>query len=383
MAANLISVTLQKSITTDEIVLIPSAYYHWVDPSVNLIGQHPPLIKLLAGLPLLFLQPNEWKPETIDPARTSDQHEWGYVMHFWQDNRPNFELISFWSRLPMIALTLALGVLVFVFARDLFGPRAAVLAVSVFALEPTILAHGRIVQTDIPAAFGLLLTVYALWRYIRAPGWKNACFLGIAGATALLAKYSMLVVIPAIFVTLSVLFFLWAPRRKGVIRDVALTALLLVVTINAAYFFHNRTLTPGDLKWIVDVFPESASWFVTLVRLADGYADRPHHGDLLATASRTGRSSRRPFGNVSQPRLVVLFSGRLFSQDHHSVSPAFGSFPCLERVSCDSQPRAALAHSPPSIRSLHSFAPGEPDRYRRPVLSSSLRVSRDPFRRAS
>src|SRR5436190_11179390 len=32
-------------------------------------------IKLLAGLPLLFLQPNEWKPETTDPAgRRSEEH---------------------------------------------------------------------------------------------------------------------------------------------------------------------------------------------------------------------------------------------------------------------------------------------------------------------
>src|SRR5438067_7909811 len=162
MAVNLLSVLSRKSITTDEIVLIPSAYYHWVDNDVHLIGQHPPLCKLLAGLPLLFLQPNEWKPERTDPAGRSDQHEWNYVSHFWRDNAAIFEQISFWARLPMIALTLGLGVIVFVFTRDLFGPRAAVLAVALFALEATILAHGRVVQTDVPAAFGLLVTVLAL-----------------------------------------------------------------------------------------------------------------------------------------------------------------------------------------------------------------------------
>src|SRR5204863_649391 len=143
MAVNLISVLARKSITTDEIVLIPSAYYHWVDNDIHLIGQHPPLCKLLAGLPLLVLQPNEWKPEKIDPAGPPDQHEWRYVEHFWQDNREKFEAISFWSRIPMIALTLALGALVFVFTRDLLDSRVATLAVALFALEPTILAHGR------------------------------------------------------------------------------------------------------------------------------------------------------------------------------------------------------------------------------------------------
>ena len=52
----------------------------------------------------------------------------------------------------MVALTLLLGVVIFVFARKLFGPRAALFAVLLFNLEPTVLAHGRIVQTDVPAA---------------------------------------------------------------------------------------------------------------------------------------------------------------------------------------------------------------------------------------
>jgi hypothetical protein len=267
MGANLFSVLTRKSVTTDEIVLIPAAYYHYVDHNVNLIGQHPPLCKLLAGLPLLFLQPNEWKPEKVDPAGRPDQNEWDYVLHFWRDNRPQFEAICFWSRTGMISLTLALGVLLFVFTRDLLGPRVALLAVALFAMEPTILAHGRIVQTDIPAAFGLLLTVYAIWKYIRAPGWKNALLLGIAAAVALLAKYSMLIVIPAIFGTIGVLFCLPGANRRDLFRDAVVAAVTLLVTINAAYFFHHRALTTGDLKWLRDVFPGSGGFMIATLQI--------------------------------------------------------------------------------------------------------------------
>jgi len=268
MAANLISVTARKSITTDEIVLIPAAYYYLVDDKVNLIGQHPPLCKFLAGLPLLFIQPNEWKPEKVDPAGRADQNEWGFVQHFWADNRTQFELISLWSRLPMIALTLALGFLIFVFARDLLGPRAAVLAVALFAFEPTILAHGKIVQTDIPAAFGLLLSVYAVWKYVRAPRWKTACGLGAAVAVALLAKYSMLIVVPAVFVAPLSLCFRREARRMDRVRDAILAAATLLVVVNAAYFFNHRALTPGDVKWISDVFPESPGIMTIGVRIS-------------------------------------------------------------------------------------------------------------------
>jgi hypothetical protein len=268
MAVNLVSVLSRKSITTDEIVLIPSAYYHWVDNDVHLIGQHPPLCKLLAGLPVLFLQPNEWEPEKLDPAGPSDQHEWGYVQRFWQDNREQFEAISFWSRIPMIALTLALGALVFVFTRDLLGVRVAALAVALFAFEPTILAHGRIVQTDIPAAFGLLLSTFAIWRYLRGPGWKTACFLGGAAAVALLAKFSMLVVVPVIGGVLVVLFCRPGARRLTLVRDAVIAAVVFLLIVQAAYFFHNRALTPGDLKWISDAFPASKDTMTTFVRCA-------------------------------------------------------------------------------------------------------------------
>jgi hypothetical protein len=267
MAANLVSVTARKSITADEIVLIPAAYYYYADADVNLIGQHPPVCKLLAGFPLLFLQPNEWKPVKTDPNGRPDEHEWRYVLHFWQDNRAQFEAICFWSRIPMIALTLALGVLLFFFSRDLLSPRVGLLAVALFAVEPTILAHGRVVQTDIPAAFGLLLTVYAILKYIRIPTWKTACFLGSAAAVALLAKYSMLVVVPGIFATIAVVFVMAETNRRKRAGDAVIAVVVLLAVINAAYFFHNRAPTPGDLKWISDVFPGTSGLMTTTLQV--------------------------------------------------------------------------------------------------------------------
>src|SRR5687767_5179175 len=160
MTLNLVAVTARKSITADEVVLIPAAYYHLVTDDLQLIREHPPLSKLLAGVPLLFIQPNELSPQQFDPAIKRTDREWSYATRFWHDNRDRFETISFWARMPLIALTLALGVLIFYFAQDLFGPRAALLAVALFALEPTILAHGRVVQTDMPAAFGFLLSAF-------------------------------------------------------------------------------------------------------------------------------------------------------------------------------------------------------------------------------
>ena len=266
MAVNLVTVTARKSITADEVVLIPSAYYALVSNQVQLIPQHPPLSKLLAGLPLLFIQPNELPPEQINRSAVPAEIEWAYIMRFWQDNRGNFEAISFWARMPMIALTLALGVLLLVFARDLFGDRAALLALFLFALEPTVLAHGRVVQTDIPAAFGLLLTIYTLFRYFGGPTWPRALAIGGAAGVAMLAKYSMVVLGPILLAVFLIL--LWGQKdRRPVVGHALLALLALILTINAGYFFHQRPFTPADAQWIANCFPASSDLVSVSVRI--------------------------------------------------------------------------------------------------------------------
>src|ERR1043166_8028062 len=116
-SVQMLAVVARKSITADEIVLLPAAYYTLADPTFQLAN-----------------------------APSSPDAKVPYQESFWERNPALFDSLSFWPRLPMIALTCALGLLVFLFARELFGPTAAVIAVALFSLEPTVLAHGRVVQ---------------------------------------------------------------------------------------------------------------------------------------------------------------------------------------------------------------------------------------------
>jgi 4-amino-4-deoxy-L-arabinose transferase-like glycosyltransferase len=264
MSLNLLTVVARKSITVDEVVMIPSAYYHLAAGNFQLVHEHPPLSKILAALPLLFIQPKEIKPHETGGPLNSNNEEWVYQERFWQDNRTDFEAISFWTRVPMIALAIGLGVLIFAFARDLFGPRAAVLSVALYSLEPTVLAHSRVVQTDIPAAFGYLLLFYALRRYVPAPTPRRALFLGLAGGLAVLAKFSMLLAGPILAGVF--LWLLWAAPRRGLGRatvaaHASAAALALVLLIQSAYFFHSRELFNEDVWWMADAFRMKA-WAV-------------------------------------------------------------------------------------------------------------------------
>jgi hypothetical protein len=306
MSLQMLAVVWRKSITVDEVVMIPAAYYHLAAGNCQLVHEHPPLAKILAGIPLVFLQPDETDPRKWDQAPDSPVGKWTYEERFWEENPRLFESISFWARVPMIALTVLTGVLVFVFARDLFGDTAAVLSVALFALEPTLVAHGRVVQTDVPAAFGYLLTTYALYKYLRAPSLKRALLLGAAGGVACLTKFSMLMVAPAVGVAYLALW--WRGRKgPGSAKSLALHALLTMLAalfvVNAAYFFDHRALGFEGVKWLHEGAPDHPDAIVRFVEavtyvlptdfvlgaLWQVWHNRAgHNAGLLGMYSRTG-----------------------------------------------------------------------------------------------
>jgi hypothetical protein len=229
------------------------------------VREHPPACKLLAGIPLLFLQPQEPRPDSLG-ALTRGDREWEYAMRFWQDNRAQFEAISFWSRVPMNALTGGLALLTFNFARDMIGSRAALFAVALFAMEPTMLAHGRVVQTDVVAAFGLLLTVYALYLYWHAPNWKRAAVVGAAAGIAMLTKFSMIIVGPALLLVYIALLVFSRRRRSAIGLQGLVAAVTLLLVVNAGYFFRHRALAKEDTEWIARSFPDSSTAVLASVR---------------------------------------------------------------------------------------------------------------------
>ena len=49
MSLQMLAVISRKSITIDEIVMIPAAYYHLVAGNFQLVNEHPPLSKIMAA----------------------------------------------------------------------------------------------------------------------------------------------------------------------------------------------------------------------------------------------------------------------------------------------------------------------------------------------
>lgn len=258
MGANMLGQISRKGLTNDEMIHIPAGYYHLVAGYFQVNNEHPPLVKMWAALPLLFIQPNE-PPPAKDETEHNMNLTWGYQARFWDDNQEHFGAIIFWTRAFMIILTLALGVLVFLYARDLFGPRAACFSVALLAFEPTLLAHGRIVHTDVAAAFVYLLFFHVLRRYGKNPSWRRALVVGLASGIALVTKFSMIIMLPLLgcLALVGTVFAarLRMPGRRTLLHAAAAFLAVLVV-VNSAYFFRRPPITTPDVAWVKLQSPE-------------------------------------------------------------------------------------------------------------------------------
>jgi 4-amino-4-deoxy-L-arabinose transferase-like glycosyltransferase len=266
MSLQMLLAVSHKSITTDEVVHIPAGYYHLVLGDFQFLNQHPPVSMMIGALPLLFLHPGEMSEAERQKIPRDDAYVFVLSQRFWSPNDAFYPAVAFWTRIPMIAFTVLFGAVLFLFARRLFGERAALIAVALFTLEPTVLAHGPLVHTDMTSAFGLMLLAYAVYVYLSGPSLRRAILLGAAVGFAPLMKFSMVAVAPLVVLGLALLLILPAKlklNRSIALRHAAAIVFISLFVINAGYYFDHRAFTDADNGWIVASFPTRAGLFLS------------------------------------------------------------------------------------------------------------------------
>ncbi len=230
------------SATMDEQAHIPAGYSYISQKDMRLNPEHPPLLKDLAGLSAwlgskITAQPINF-PEHIKSWQTGINEQWEFGRQFLYQSGNNADQIIFWSRLPMLLIMLLLGFYVFKWAKEIYGHRAALLALFFYSLSPTFLAHGRYVTTDVGAAAAFFIATYYLIKWLQKPTKRNIVWAGLVFGLALLTKFSLVLLIPY-FIFLVVV---WAVFKKRSLLK-SLVGLLLIGLLGLAliwpiYQFH-------------------------------------------------------------------------------------------------------------------------------------------------
>jgi len=243
-----------KSATFDEVAHLPAGYSYLIERSIHFNPQHPPLIKEICALPLLLLD--------LRYPETPSENEWEFGKEFLF--RQDAERILFWGRIPALLLSLGMATLVALWAKHLWGCAGGLLALFLYAFDPTITAHSQLVTTDVGVACFSLLYLWTLRSYLLDPTWKMLLFSGLALGLAMGSKFSAVVLIPISITLMGVAAFRSQLSREATERSEKIEAENLPVRVS---FGKNLSalalmmLVAAVLVWALYFFPKDPLFY--------------------------------------------------------------------------------------------------------------------------
>jgi 4-amino-4-deoxy-L-arabinose transferase-like glycosyltransferase len=182
-------------------------------------------------------------------------------------NRESYSQRRIWffeARAMVALMTLGLAWYIFRFAHELFGREVGLVALFFVAFNPTLIAHGRLMTTDMPVTVAMVVTLGELLRYLAGGSRDHACAAALMGGFALVAKYTGLLVIPiaGLIVVLAVLLRLgryatatrWQALRSGLLL-LTLSAATMLFVVNAAYRFEYTGATAAEMLSLPEPAP--------------------------------------------------------------------------------------------------------------------------------
>lgn len=191
MAGELALSARRQSQTFDEAVHIFAGYRYWKNFDFGVNPEHPPLVKLIAALPLLRLPLRA--PASI-PDIDFKMAEYAAGRQFLYDNDAGRLLWR--ARMGAALFTIGLGLAVFFVAYAMFGAGPAFLALALVVFDPNVLAHGALVTTDVGATLGIFLGVGCFYLYLKHSSWPRLVAAGLAAGLCLGVKHSGILLVP-------------------------------------------------------------------------------------------------------------------------------------------------------------------------------------------
>ncbi len=180
---------LRHSPTMDEPAHLAAGISHWQHGRTDLYAVNPPLVRMLAALPVIAVNPKTswtaWRPAEKERA------EFTVGRLFAEANGSDtFRLLTLarWAVIPLVLLG---GWVCWKWAGELFGPSSGLLALLMWCVSPNILAHGALITADAASASMALTSAWLFWHWLKQRTVLNAVTAGVALGIGLLVKSTL------------------------------------------------------------------------------------------------------------------------------------------------------------------------------------------------
>jgi tetratricopeptide (TPR) repeat protein len=277
----------QKSATIDEPIHLTTGYAALAARDYRVETSHPPLMRMWAALPLLFMRDIHLDTSVIDRTEPAVWHSGSTAFDFstrflYVDN--DAERLLYAARFMMVICGILLGVLVFSWTYEWLGYPPAVWALVFYTLSPNLAAHASLVTTDVGITCFIFGTIYFLWRTSRRLSPFNLTGLSIFFALAIVTKFSGLILGPIVLVLLIV-----AVRQRTTITPraaAAIVALLALASLFGVWAVHGFRYAPSEsASWQLHLEQAPLARTVPAIAGVTGWIDRHH---LLPNAFTEG-----------------------------------------------------------------------------------------------
>jgi hypothetical protein len=219
MAAEIVFSVRGESLSWDEGDHIFAGYMSLKTHDYGLNPEHPPLVKMVAALPLapLVLRVPPLQGRWYKTESYLDGRELIYRNGPSDGGRYPANTIIFRARMFVMPFILLLALLTFLAGREMFGTATGLVAMTLVVFEPNLLAHGPFVTTDATVSCMFLASIYSLYRWVKAPSLPKLLTVGLACGLALAAKHSAIMLLPMMFVLLAgELMGRWLSLRRSI-----------------------------------------------------------------------------------------------------------------------------------------------------------------------
>jgi hypothetical protein len=178
-----------KSPTSDEPTHILAGASYVAKGSIVANPQHPPLMKELAGISLA-LAGVRWHSPLSNQELANLAPGWEFVEGSRFLSESGVVRATRIARFPALLLSPFLGLLIYLWGRELGGSTAGIGALVLFALDPNFVAHAYLVTTDVGVTLFGLLFLFALYRYLNGPNTLRLAMAGLALGLTLCSKFN-------------------------------------------------------------------------------------------------------------------------------------------------------------------------------------------------
>ena len=236
---------------------------NWKFGRFDIYSVNPPLVRMVAALPVMAAGYEEdWSGFYPGPGA---RPEFSMGEDFVAANGERSFFLFMIARWACIPFSWIGAIVCYLWARDLYGRPAGVMACAIWCFEPNILAHASLMTPDAHATSLGLAACYTFWKWLKRPTWSQAALTGVVLGLAELAKTTLILFYP-LWPLMWIAYRLSERKCMAVrdwIREAGMLALRMAIglyVLNLGYGFESSLTSIGDFHFVSDLFTGDAAF---------------------------------------------------------------------------------------------------------------------------